>query len=151
MSPFIKATYLSIFTTVVIFLVYGLWIFQFLGVEYFTGPDELVRIGRAIGTLILAGWAFHLIVVLGITIFDTKKAGTKLREMVVDERDKQINYRSMFISMHVLCAGILLAIGALASGWAPFWVFNIIVLFYAFANATELGAKIFFIHRGMRA
>lgn len=150
MSPFIKSTYLSIFTTVVIFLVYGLWIFQVLGVGYFTGPDELVRIGKAIGTLILAGWAFHIIVVLGVILFYSKKEGKKLGEVVIDERDKQINYRSMFISMHVLCAGIFLAVGALAIGWAPFWVFNIIVLFYAFANVTELGAKLFFIHNGMR-
>jgi len=149
-SPFVKATYLSIFTTVVIFLIYAFWIFQFLGIGYFTGPDELVRIGKAIGTLILAGWAFHIIVVLSATFLDLKKTGKKVNDVIVDERDKQINYRSMYISMHVLCAGLLLAIGALAMGWAPFWVFNIIVLFYAFANATELGAKLFFFHHGIR-
>jgi len=149
-SAFVKATYLSIFTTVVIFLIYGLWIFQILGIGYFTGPDELVRIGKAIGTLILAGWAFHIFVILSITVFDLKKAGKKISDVIMDERDKQINYRSMYIAMHVLCAGILLSIGALALGWAPFWVFNIIVLFYAFANLTELGAKLFFIHQGIR-
>lgn len=149
MSPFIKATYLSIFTTVVIFGVYAVWIFQFLGIQYFAGPDELVRIGKTIGTLILAGWAFHIIVVMGVTLFDARKSGKKLSELIVDERDRQINYRSMFIAMHVLCAGILLSVGALAMGWAPFWVFNIIVLFYALANLTELGAKLRFIYQGM--
>ena len=151
MSPFIKSTYLSIFTTVVIFSVYAAWIFLKLGIGYFTGPDELIRIGRAIGALAIAGWAFHIVLVLGVTIFDVKRAGKNIADIIVDERDKQINYRSMFISMHVLCAGLLLSIGALAIGWAPFWVFNIIVLFYAFANLTELGAKLFFIHRGIAA
>ncbi len=151
MSPFIKSTYVSIFTTVVIFLVYALWVFQIMGIGYFTGPDELVRIGKTIGTLILAGWAFHIIVVLGAILLDAKKSGKGMHELIVDERDKQINYRSMYISMHVLCAGIFLSIGALAHGWAPFWVFNIIVLFYALANMTELGAKLFFIHQGIRA
>ena len=151
MSPFIKSTYLSIFTTIVIFSVYAVWIFLILGVGYFTGPDELVRIGRSIGLLVIAGWAFHIVLVLGVTIFDAKREGKNLADLIVDERDKQINYRSMFISMHVLCAGLLLAIGALAVGWAPFWVFNIMVLFYAFANLTELGAKLFFIHRGIAA
>ena len=151
MSPFIKSTYLSIFTTIVIFSVYAVWIFQILGVGYFTGPEELVRIGKAIGILILAGWAFELTLVIGITLFDARKAGKKIHQIIVDERDKQINYRSMYISMHVLCAGLFLSIGALAVGWAPFWVFNMIVLFYAFANLTELGAKVFFIHRGMSA
>ena len=151
MSPFIKSTYLSIFTTIVIFSVYAVWIFLILGVGYFTGPDELVRIGRSIGLLAIAGWAFHIVLVLGVTIFDAKREGKNLADLIVDEREKQINYRSMFISMHVLCAGLLLAIGALAVGWAPFWVFNIMVLFYAFANLTELGAKLFFIHRGIAA
>ena len=151
MSPFIKSTYVSIFTTVVIFFVYALWVFQIVGVGYFTGPDELVRIGKTIGTLILAGWAFHIVVVIGAVLLDAKKSGKSVNELIVDERDKQINYRSMYISMHVLCAGIFLSIGALALGWAPFWVFNIIVLFYALANMTELGAKLFFIHQGIRA
>ena len=128
-----------------------MWVFQVLGIGYFTGPEELVRIGKAIGILILAGWAFQIILVLGVTLFDARKDGKKLHQIVVDERDKQINYRSMFISMHVLCAGLFLSIGALAMGWAPFWVFNTIVLFYAFANLTELGAKVLFIHRGMSA
>lgn len=151
MSPFIKSTYISIFTTVVVFSVYAVWIFHILGVGYFTGPEELVRIGKAIGILILAGWAFEIALVMGVTVFDAKRAGQKLHQIVVDERDKQINYRSMFISTHVLCAGLFLSIGALALGWAPFWVFNMIVLFYAFANLTELGAKVFFIHKGMSA
>jgi uncharacterized membrane protein len=150
-SAFTKATYVSLFTTVVVFLVYAVWIFQVLGVGYFTGPNELVRIGQSIGILILAGWAFHIVVVIGVMILDAKRTGKKLHEIIVDERDRQINYRSMFISMHVLCAGLFLAIGALAMGWAPFWVFNIIVLFYACANLTELSAKIFFIHRGINA
>lgn len=151
MSQFIKSTYLSVFTTVVVFSVYAVWIFQVLGVGYFTGPEEMLRIGKAIGILILAGWAFELALVIGVTLFDAKKAGKKPHQIIVDERDKQINYRSNFISMHVLCAGLYLSIGALVMGWAPFWVFNIIVLFYAFANLTELGAKVFFIHRGMSA
>lgn len=151
MSPFIKSTYISIFTTVVVFSVYAVWIFHILGVGYFTGPEELVRIGKAIGILILAGWAFEIALVMGVTVFDAKRAGEKIHQIVVDERDKQINYRSMFISTHVLCAGLFLSIGALALGWAPFWVFNLIVLFYAFANLTELGAKVFFIHKGMSA
>lgn len=151
MSPFIKSTYLAIFATVVIFSVYAVWIFHILGVGYFTGPQELVRIGKAIGILILAGWAFEIALVMAVTVFDARKAGKKIHQLVVDERDRQINYRSMYISLHVLCAGLYLSVGALALGWAPFWVFNIIVLFYAFANLTELGAKVLFIHRGMSA
>jgi len=150
-SAFVKGTYLSILTTVVIFSIYGFWIFQFLGIEYFTGPDELVRIGKAIGTLILAGWVFHLLVIFSVTLLDLKKEGKNFTDVMMDERDKQINYRSMYIAMHVLCAGLWAAIGALAMGWAPFWVFNIIVLFYALANVTELGAKLFFIHQGIGA
>lgn len=147
MSVLVRSTYLSIFTTSVIFLVYGWWVFQVLGVGYFTGPDALVRIGKAIGVLILAGYGFEFLVQIGAVFISARLSGE--RDVIVDERDKQIVYRSTFISMHVLYAGIFLAIGALAFGWAPFWVFNIIVLFYVLAVATELGAKIFFFRRGL--
>ncbi len=151
MSPFIRSTYLSVFTTAIIFCVYGWWIFQILGVTYVTGPDALVRIGKSIGILILAGYAFEILVQLGALIIDAKFSGKSLRELIVDERDKLIVYRSIFVSMHVLCGGVFLAIGALALGWEAFWVFNIIVLFYGLAVATELVAKILFFHRGINA
>lgn len=151
MSPLARSTYLSLFTTAVVFLAYGWWVFQIAGVSYFTGPDALVRIGQSIGILIVAGFAFEYAVqFIGLAI-DAKLNGRKLSELVVDERDKLIVYRSIFISMHVLCGGLFLAIGALALGWEPFWVFNIMVLFYAMANATELGAKVYFFRRGIRA
>lgn len=148
MSHLLRSTYASIITSSIIFLVYGFWIFQIIGIDYFTGPDALVRIGKAIGALIIAGYAFEWSVQIATLFLGLKRSGKSLVELIVDEREKQIAYRSLSISLHILCIGIVLSIGALAMGWAPFWVFHIIVLFYALAVATELASKIYFFRKG---
>ncbi len=151
MSPFVRLTYVSVFTTLLVYLVYGWWVFHVMGVGYFMGPDALVRIGRTIGGLIIFGHAFEWAVLLGTAMIGARQTGKKIQDLVIDERDKQINYRSLTLSRHVLCVGLFLAIAAMAIGWEAFWVFNIIVLFYAFGNVTDLGAKIFFFRKGIRA
>ena len=151
MSPFVRITYISVFTTLLAYLVYSWWVFQVMGVGYYMGPDALVRIGRTIGSFILLGHAFEWAILFSAILLSAKLTGKRIWELVFDERDKQISERSISLSRHVLCVGIFLAIGALAIGWAPFWVFNIIVMFYGLSNVTELGAKIFFIRQGIRS
>ena len=107
MSLLLKSTYVHIFTAIVIFATYGFWIFGVLGIEYFTGPDALIRIGRSIATLIVAGYAFEIIVtmiVLGKQTLQQARDGST----GIDERDKQILYKSMFNSHLVLCGGLTL-------------------------------------------
>ncbi len=153
MPLMLRSTYLSVITCSIIFLVYAWWVFQVLGVGYFTGPDALVRTGKAISILIVAGFGFEIAVQIGTVFLRTKlrrlTTTDDTDELIVDERDKQILHRSLFVSLHVLCAGLFLAIFALAAGFEAFWVFHIIVLFYALAVATELGIKIFLFKRGI--
>ena len=59
MSHLLRATYTSMATSSIIFLVYAFVVFQVIGVDYFTGPDALVRIGKSLGLLIIAGYAFE--------------------------------------------------------------------------------------------
>lgn len=142
MSLLLKSTYVHIFTATVIFATYGFWIFGVLGVEYFTGPDALIRIGRSIATLIVVGYAFEIIVsiaVLGKQSLQQAKTGIN----PIDERDKQILYKSMYTSHMVLCAGLFLSIGALAIGFDAFWVFNALVLAFLFSVIAELCTKLF--------
>jgi len=128
MSPFVRVTYVSVFTTLLVYLAYCWWVFQVMGVDYFVGTeDSLVRIGKTIGSFILLGHAFEWFVLFCVISIGAKLSGNKIVNLVFDERDKQISHRSMSISRNVLCIGIFLSIGALAIGWAPFWVFNIIV------------------------
>ena len=150
MSPLVRTTYFCVFSTLLVYMVYAWWVFQVMGVSYFMGPDALVRIGRSIGSLIVFGHVFEWLVLISALVLGSKLAGKSVSELVVDERDKQINYRSISLSRHVLCIGLFLSMGALAMGWEPFWVFNIIVLFYGIANVVELGAKIFFFRQGIR-
>lgn len=147
MPLLLRSTYLSVFTCTIIFAVYGWWVFQVLGVAYFTGPDELQRIGKAIGILILAGYAFEIVVQLSVVLIGSRFKGSAFNEFIVDERDKLIEYKSIYFSSQAVCFGIFASIFALAIGWAPFWVFNILVLFYAVALTIELGTKIFLYKR----
>lgn len=145
MSILQKSTYVHVFTATVIFAVYGFWIFGVLGVEYFTGADALIRIGRAIATLIVAGYAFEIIVtiaLLGKQSLEHARKGTA----AIDERDKQILYKSLFNSHLVLCGGLFLSVGALAIGLEAFWVFNAIVLAFVLSVIAELCTKLFFYH-----
>ena len=69
-------------------------------------------------------------------------------EYVIDEREKLIEYRSATYSSRVVILGLFIAIFAMASGVEAFWVFNIIVLFYALAIATELTLKLIWLGKG---
>ena len=92
----LKSTYVCIFTFIVTFTVYGWWIFNVLGVAYFTGPDALVRLGRAIGILIVAGYAFDILTQFVVAIFSVKVLKKTKADFMLDERDKQILYKSLF-------------------------------------------------------
>lgn len=145
MSLLLKSTYIHIFTAIVIFATYGIWIFGVLGVEYFTGHDALIRIGKSIAILIVAGYAFEFIVtaaLIGKEAFTQAVAGND----PMDERDKQILYRSMFNSHLVLCGGLFLSIGALALGIEAFWVFNAMVLAFLASVIAELFTKLYHYH-----
>lgn len=142
-----RLTYIHIFTATVIFAVYGWWVFGFLGIEYFTGPDALTRIGKAIAALIVFGYAFEISVVVFTTYLKAKLSNHTKEELkeefIVDERDFGILYKSIYGSHLVLCTGLFLAMGALALGWSAFWVFNIIVFAFLLSVVTELSTKLF--------
>jgi hypothetical protein len=145
MPVLLKSTYVHVFTAIVIFATYGFWVFGIMGVEYFTGPDALIRIGKSIATLIVAGYAFEILLTMAIVGKDAllqAKAGID----PIDERDKQILYKSLFTSHLVLCAGLFLSVAALALGVEAFWVFNAIVLAFMFSVIAELGTKLFLYH-----
>ena len=147
--PFqLKITYVHVFTAMVIFAVYGWWIFGAMGVEYFTGPDALRKIGQTIAALIVLGYVFEIGTVLAVSIFNAKVFKNTKEDFVLDERDYSILYKSIYGSHLVLCTGLFLSIGALALGWSAFWVFNLIVLAFLFSVATELCTKLFLYKRG---
>lgn len=143
----LKSTYVFMFTATVIFAVYAWWVFGVVGVAHFTGPDSLVRIGQTIGSLILIGYAFEIIVLFAVGIFGIKVLKQKKEDFTLDERDKQIAYKALHLSHVVLCAGIFLSIGAMAAGWSAFWVFNLMVLSFLFSVVAELATKLFLYHR----
>lgn len=145
----LKTTYLYIVTLLVIYAVYGWWIFGVLGIDYFTGPDSLVRIGRAIGALIIWGYAFEIATVFLVSVFSATVLKNTKEDFVVDERDKAILHKSMHLAHLVLCTGLLLSIGALALGWSAFWVFNLMVLAYGLSVVMELATKLFLYRQGV--
>ena len=147
MSVLAKSTYLYIFTSVVVLATYGWWVFGLLGVEYFTGPEALTRIGTAISLLIIAGYAFEWSCLLGVSLFSAKVLEKPI-DLTIDERDIQIVQKSMHVSHIVLVAGLCFCAFALAAGVAPFWVFNGMVLAYEFSVVAELATKLTLLQTG---
>lgn len=147
MSVLAKSTYLYIFTAIVIFTTYGWWTFGVLGVEYFTGPEALIRIGKAISILIVGGYAFEWSFLLITGMFSTRMLKKPI-DFTVDERDKQIIQKSIYASHMVLVVGMCLSIFSMAMGVIPFWVFNAIVLAYALSVFVELSTKLILLRAG---
>lgn len=144
----LKATYVHMFTITVICAVYGWWTFGVVGIEYFSGPDALQRIGRAIAILIAAGYAFEWLSLIFAAVFSSKVLKNKVEnDYTVDERDRKILHQSIYNSHFVLCGGLFLSIGALALGWSAFWVFNFIILAFVLSVVMELGTKLFLYKR----
>lgn len=141
MSVLVRSTYLYIFTAIVIFATYGWWTFGVLGVEYFTGPEAFVRIGKAISILIVCGYAFEWACLLVAGLFGTKALKTPIN-LTIDERDNHIIHKSIFASHMVLVIGLCLSIFAMAMGVEPFWVFNAMVLAYVLSIVAELATKL---------
>ena len=148
MPVLLKNTYIYIITTTLIFAVYGWWVFGVLGVDYFTGPDALVRIGKTLSTMIIGGYAFEIATVFIISVFSYLVLKKTKDDFTVDERDREILYKSMYFSHLVLCTGLFLSAGALALGWSAFWVFNIIVLAFLLSVIAELVTKLFLYRSG---
>lgn len=149
MSVLLKTTYIYIFTTIVTFLAYAFWIFGVVGVDHFAGPDALVRIGRAIVTLIVAGYGFEFFVLFAVGIFGFKVMKNTKTDLTVDERDRQILFKSLSLSHMVLCSGIFLSVGAMSMGLSAFWVFNMLVLAFYLSVVAELAAKLFLYKTGI--
>ena len=147
MSVLAKSTYLFIFTALVIFGTYGWWIFGVLGIEYFTGPEALTRIGKAICTLIIGGYAFEWSCLVLAGIFSSKVLKKPI-DLTVDERDNQIVQKSIYASHMVLVAGVCCSMFILAMGVAPFYVFNAIVLAYLLSVVAEIATKLTLLQAG---
>lgn len=141
MSVLVKSTYLYIFTTTITYIIYGWWTFGVLGVEYFTGPDDLVRIGKALSILIIGGYGLEWSCMLLAGLFSSKVFGKPL-DLTVDERDRQIVHKSIFASHFVLVAGLCFSAFGMALGLEAFWVFNAILLAYVLSVVAELGSKL---------
>lgn len=141
MSVLLKTTYLYIFTTTVIFAVYGWLTFGVLGAEYFMGPEAFIRIGKALSLLIVCGYAFEWSCLLVGGMLGRKALG-KSFDLTVDERDRQIVHKSIFASHMVLVAGLCLSVFGMAMGLEPFWVFNAMLLAYILSVVAELATKL---------
>lgn len=148
MPVLLKSTYVYLFTATVIFAAYAWWIFGVLGVAHFAGPDSLILIGRAILALIIFGYAFEWVVLLAVGLFGVKVLNNTKDDFILDERDKQIAFKSLSHSHLVLCAGLFLSIGALAAGVSAFWVFQLMVLAFLLSVIAELATKLFLYKRG---
>ena len=148
MNAQLKITYVHLFTATVIFSAYAWWVFGVLGVSHFSGPDELVRIGRTLLALVVFGYAFEISVVLGTAFVGIGFFGRTASDFTVDERDRQILYRSLHHSHLVLCTGVFASVGALALGWSAFWTFNVLVLGFLLSVVAELATKLVLYRRG---
>jgi len=137
-----KNAIVSLFVTVLVFGYYG---FRFSGLYaegYFTGDDAMTRTGWEILYLIGYGIIAQIIGQISFAIIYAIATNDPKPSFLVDERDKLITLKGVRYGYAVMGGGLTLSFIALAIGWDPVIVFNMVVFSLAFGAAVETLVKV---------
>ena len=121
-----KKVLVSLFTTIAVVGVYVLLVAD----PYFSGrfeqPDGLMLLGRYI--LAMIGGVVVATIVGQILLAVVTQIGRRDESLIEDERDRLIEQKSMTVATGVIGTGIVVSIGALATGVKIADVLHMIVL-----------------------
>lgn len=137
-----KNALISLIVTIGVFGYYGLRFSGLYAEGYFTGPDAMTRTGWEILYLIGYGIIAQIIGQIVLTIVFSILSNDPKPSFVIDERDRQIGLRGMRIGYGFAGTGVTLSMVALAFGWDPVIVFNLVIFSIAAGAFTETLAKV---------
>ncbi len=137
MSHQIRSTYASLFSGILIFVLY-FWRISYLNAQgRFDSPDAMALLAKTFLLMIPAGIILTIISkILSAIIFAIATNDPK-PSFVVDERDRLIELRALRISYYIFGAGFICSMIALALGYTAFTVFNLIIASMMLATVTE--------------
>ncbi|MEX0971332.1 MAG: hypothetical protein WD046_12890 [Paracoccaceae bacterium] len=133
---------ISLIVTVGVFGYYGFRFSGLYGEGYFTGPDAMTRTGWEILYLIGYGVIAQIVGQIVLSIVFSILANDSNPSFRIDERDRQISLRGVRFGYGVAGGGITLSMVALAYGWDPVIVFNLVIFSLAAGALVETLVKV---------
>lgn len=150
MSYHHKTIFISLITTLVVFIFYSFYMYgKYLNGE-FDGPDASSIVGMSvfilIGASIIVTIIVHIIYAIVEAIITQKEPDSNTMS---DERDKLIDLKGLQIFILVFSFGFIASMGALAFGVESYIIFISITCSMFFANVISEIAKLFYYHVGV--
>jgi len=143
-----KNIYVSLFSGTLVFAIYFWRVSAMFADGRFDAADASSLIGKSILLLMAGGIALHIAATFLFNILYAIAANEPDQSFLVDERDRDFELRALRIAYHSFGAGYVISMIALALGYTPFVVFNLII-FSCFVSTTAEGlARLFFYRRG---
>lgn len=159
-----KRTITSIFSGVLILAVYCLYAFNPSRLAALPAGDlkpwasaMLIFIAIGIVTTIIIQIVFHILLSVALAVQakienqesdDKEIERTIQREMVEDERDKQIELKAMRIGFAVAGFGFVAALLALVFNYTPVVMLNILFLSFSAGSVLEGAGQLYYYSRG---
>lgn len=143
-----KSIYVNLFSSILLFAIYGYFMMQMYQEGQFVGEAGAQLIGKSILWLMGAG---VVLLIVGHIVFNIVYAIVKQESnpsFVVDERDKLIELRALRVAYYVLGAGFVGAMVALAMGQGVFVTFNILIASLLVSGLSESLTQLILYRRG---
>lgn len=143
-----KSICVSLVSAIIMFALYGTYMFGMYQEGRFDGADACSLVGKSIFVLIGVSIVVSIIVQILVTIINaivTKEC----EHSISDERDKLIDLKGMQFFVVAFSIGFVGSMGALALGTAPYIVFCLIIFSMFVGTIVGDVTKLFFYHRGV--
>ena len=150
MSYHHKTIFISLITTIIVFIFYSSYMYAKYITGQLEGPDANTLVGVSVFYLIGASIVVTIIVHILYAIIHaiiTKKEPDE--DTTMDERDKLIDLKGLHTFVIVLAFGFIGSMGALALGIESQYVFLKIIVSMFLANVGSEITKLYYYHIGV--
>ncbi len=159
-----KRTGVSIFSGILLLAAYCIYAFNPSRLAALA-PDDLkpwastmlIFVAIGIGVTIVIQIVFHILLSIALAVQakienqqsdDQEIERSIQREMIEDERDKQIELKSLRIGFAVAAAGFIIALLSLVFNYSPVVMLNILYLSFSVGSLLEGAGQLYYYRKG---
>jgi hypothetical protein len=143
-----KSLIVSLITSIVIYVIFAVQVYQRYQAGSFDTSETLVFWGRAILILAAVIIVLQILAQIGLAIGNAIVTQEEADPSFEDERDKLIELKGRRISANIFAGGFILAMAALAIGRPPTVMFVTMMLFMIVGDIIEYFYKFYLYRRG---
>ncbi len=143
-----KKIIISMISSLLVLAAYWFYIYQNYPAEITTTPTNFRFWGKTILILIPVSIVSRIVIMILFTI--ANRIATREEEpSFSDERDKLIELKAMRNSHWIFILGFFVAMGSLALGIAPYWMFIIIILSGFISEMADGFSQLYYYRKGI--